>query len=108
MSQETTSIIFGSLTHGEPEPGQHWTGTEILARLNCKSWAHLRLDEGGWCRVIDDGDTGAMCFEEITGYVILPFSKRFANRLGMRCKPSASAKMRNASSAGAIGENKPT
>ena len=84
MSQETApttpsapavdraALLFGFLTHGEPE--EHWTGTEILARLDCKDapWAHLRLDEGGWCHVIEDGDMGAMCFETITHYVILP------------------------------------
>lgn len=70
--------LFGLLTHGEP--GEHWTGTEILALLDCKNspWAHLRLDEGGWHHVIEDGDTGAMCFETITAYVMLPNDKALA------------------------------
>ena len=64
--------LFAILTHGEP--GEHWTGTEILARLDCKDspWAHLRLDDGGWRQVIEDGDMGAICFETITHYVLLP------------------------------------
>lgn len=64
--------LLGSWVNGEPL-GEMWTGTEILARLDCagQPWAHLRLDESGWCQVVEDGDTGSQCFESISGYVVL-------------------------------------
>lgn len=65
---------FAPLILSPGAPGEMWVGSEILAVLDCTSspWAHLRLDEAGWCYVDESGEIGTLCCETIMHYVSLP------------------------------------
>ena len=62
---------------GAPE-GEIWTGTQILAKLDCvgEPFAHLTMDEWGWSYVTENGDSSWQCFEAILGYYFLPQKKQ--------------------------------